>query len=180
MRENKTQCSFCLSVCLTIIAGFIMLWSVIYTLPSLLANKEACHLVNVTYPIENNTNPNNYINCNCGRGCSEDWGYCVRVRVEIDNNDYLTYQDVSSSIYNTGCTYSEGRCLENKKQSFEKAVNISIPFIHKINQSISCYEYNGNVYLYNNDKNKNITLMSVMIGITTISLLLLLLLFKNK
>ena len=180
MRENKTQCSFCLSVCLTVIAGFIMLWSVIYALPSLLANKETCHLVNVTYPSENNTNPNNYINCNCGRGCSEDWGYCVRVLVQLDNSTYLTYDDVSNSIYKTECTFTERICSENKNQSFEKAKTISNPFLNKINQSISCYEHDGDVYLYNNEKNRNITLMSVMIGITTISLMILLLLFKNK
>ena len=182
MREDKTQCSFCLSICLTVIFGFIMIWAVIIAIPSIIANTESCNIVNVTYPIENNTNPENFVNCNCGRGCSASWGYCVRIQVEVDNIKYLAYNDISglSTVYNSECTYSERKCLENKNQSLERAKNLSIPFKQKMNETQTCYEYGGDIYLSNSDKNKNITLMCVMIGLTTISVLIILLLTKCK
>lgn len=180
MQEKENKCSFCLSICATVILGFIMIWAAIIAIPSLVANKNTCYLGSVTYPKDNYTNPSDYVNCNCGRGCSESWGYCVKIQVKVDNINYIAYNDVSKPVYNSECTFSERKCLENKNQSFEKAKNISIPFIQKINETISCYEYDGNIYLTNSDKNKNIALMCVMIGLTTISVLIILLLTKCK
>lgn len=174
MREDKQHCLLCVSISLTVLFGFIMIWAVIIAIPSIIANTESCNIVNVTYPLENNTNPDNFVNCNCGRGCSASWGYCVKIQVEVDEIKYLAINDISgsSSHYKSECTYSERKCLENKNQSLERAKNISIPFIQKMNKTQACYEYDGDIYLSNSDKNKNITLMCVMIGITTISLIL--------
>ena len=171
-KSHRSQGLLCVCFCMTVIFVFIMMWAIINALPSILADKELCQIVNVTYPSENNTDPSNLVNCNCGRGCSYDWGYCIKIEVNLDDNDYLANNDVSNLINSNDCTFSERVCLENKNKSFEKARNISIPYLQKINQTLTCYDYEGNIYLFNEDKNRNLALMCSMIAIPIVTLAL--------
>lgn len=168
MAGTKSPGLLCICRCLTIIFVFIMIWAIIISLPSILADKETCSIVNVTYPSENNTDPSNYVKCSCGRGCSFDWGYCVRVDVKLDGSDYSAYNDVSNLINSNVCTFSERYCLGSKEESDEKAKNISIPYLQRINETLTCYKYDDNIYLFNEDRNRNIAFMSAMIVTPTL------------
>lgn len=174
-KESK-ECGFCFTTSLIVISSFIMLWSIITTLPSLIAKQGICNVNNITYPQENTTN--NFVRCSCGRGCSKDWGYCVNIELELNKVNYLANNDVSFGV-NNYCTFTERNCPSNKTESIKEAYNIAKPYISlmETNKTVTCYHYDGNVYLYNKDRSNNITLMCSMIGITTV-LLLLLLLYK--
>ena len=140
-----------------------------------------CYVTNVTFPTEIPTNPaeinDNFISCDCGKFCTSDLGYCVKVFVSIEgsNTTQLLGNQVENSpfVENQVCTFSETRCIEGEQlsdriQSLDVAKDLATPYLNYMNQSTAfeCFEHNENAFVNNNVDITTNTLIGV--GVFTV------------
>ena len=140
-----------------------------------------CNITNVTYPTSIPTVPSeineNFVNCNCGKYCTSDIGYCVRIFVEV-NSEIRMAGRFSSTSAESQCTYTESKCfneenLAARMEAIQEAEEIAIPYVEKMNSSepIECYLYNDVVFLDNQEDFK-IQVVAILGGLSFLALLL--------
>jgi hypothetical protein len=170
-------------VCFTFTAaGLLMLLGFgITSIPQFLAIPTECHVSNVSYPTEINTNnfsPDNpdFVRCDCGRNCMSDLGYCIRVFVSFENYTSLAYNSVSFNPF-IECTIAETDCfngasIEDRKRALAEAAEMAQPYVNASdsNSTIPCYELNGNLFIQNS-KDSMIETLSILGGLTFVFLM---------
>ena len=140
-----------------------------------------CYVTNVTFPTEIPTNPadisDNFISCDCGKFCTSDLGYCVKVFVSIEgsNTTQLLGNQVTNSpfVENQVCSFGETDCNEGEQlsdriQSLDVAKELATPYLNYMTQSTAfdCFEHDGNAFANNDVDVTTATLISV--GVLTL------------
>lgn len=128
--------------------------------------EKECIIKNVTFPqsIEDKAN---LISCKCGRSCVSDAGTCIRIKGNLVNNQfYKPRLFVSSTDVNKpkdDCTFAEVKCskgekIEDRLQSIANAQKTALRYITKMknNSLISCYQRDGDPYIYLEKKDNSI------------------------
>lgn len=181
--RDKEAAECCGGICLilSVVMGIITLGIGVSMIPDVEATHELCNITNVTYPTSIPTVPSeineNFVNCDCGRQCTSDIGYCVRVFVEV-NYEIIIAGRFSSTSREIECTYKESRCfneenLAARMEAIQEAEEIAIPYVEKMNstQPIECYLYNDIVFL-ENQKDFKIQTVAILGGLSFLALLL--------
>lgn len=144
------------------------------------AIKTTCYIVNATYPKHIPSDPDQirdeFTPCDCGRHCTSDLGYCVRIYVAYENATYMAYQTVQNQ-QNIECTFYEDTCINGEQlsdriEALDHAEAVAQPFTNTSSQ-IDCYQYDGNFFLNNNAEDYiiwisvlgTLSLMLIMTGI---------------
>lgn len=180
--DRKTaECCGGICVVLSVITGIITLGIGVSMIPDIQATSAICNISNVTYPSSIPTVPSkineNFVNCDCGKHCTSDIGYCVRVFVEV-NSEVVMAGRFSSTSPESECTYRESKCfneedLASRMEAIQEAEEIARPYVQKMNSSepIECFLHNGVVFLENQEDFK-IQTVAILGGLSFLALLL--------
>lgn len=180
--DRKTaECCGGICVVLSVIIGIITLGIGISMIPDVEATSGMCNITNVTYPTSIPTVPSkineNFVNCDCGRECTSDIGYCVGVFVEV-NSEIVMAGRFSSTTPETQCTFSEDKCfnkedLASRMEAIQEAEEIASRYVEKMNSSelIECFLHNGVIFLDNNADEK-IQQVAILGSLSFVALLL--------
>lgn len=184
MSNEECKCSSVCNAC-TFIFFIITMVCVLISYENFILDETECNVVNVTYPVSipsnnNESHSENFVDCNCGKRCVSDLGYCIKIFINVtgvnDNiyNNVMAYGSIDDNKY--GCTFFEKKCINgesinNRIQALSDAYNIAKPYIDIMNNgsSIDCYTYNDKVYL-ENDIIQSITIISVTGSIFIVTL----------
>ena len=165
MISNKEkECKYSsLSYCCSAVFCMITLVIVMVSYDNFIANKRECNVVNVTYPtsipiIKNDSQFENFVDCDCGKRCVSDLGYCIKIFINVTGEKKNIYHNVMaySSIddYKYECTFLEQNCpngesINNRIETLSHAYEIAKPYIDIMNNrtKIYCYTYDDKVYL---------------------------------
>ena len=180
---DKEAAECCGGICLvlSVITGIITLGIGVSMIPDVEATSVICNITNVTYPSSIPTVPSeineNFVNCDCGKHCTSDIGYCVRVFVEVNSEVVMAGRFSSTSAENE-CTYREENCfneedLASRMEAIQEAEEIARPYVQKMNSSepIECYLHNDIVFLDNQEDFK-IQVVAILGGLSLLALLL--------
>lgn len=180
---DKKSAECCGGICLIIfvVTAIITLGIGVSMIPDVEATHELCNITNVTYPTSIPCVPSeineNFVNCDCGRQCTSDIGYCVRVFVEV-NSEVVMASRFSSTSPESDCTYTESKCfneedLASRMEAIQEAEEIAGPYVQKMNSSepIECFLHNGVVFLENQEDFK-IQTVAILGGLSFLALLL--------
>ena len=178
--KEAAECCGGIFLILFVVIGIITLGLGIAMIPDVEATHEMCNITNVTYPTSIPTVPSeineNFVNCDCGKHCTSDIGYCVRVFVEV-NSEVVMAGRFSSTSAESECTYRESKCfneedLASRMEAIQEAEEIASPYVQKMNSSepIECFLHNGIVFL-DNQKEFKIQLVAVLGSLTVLFLL---------
>jgi hypothetical protein len=179
--KQTTECCGGISIVVSIVMIIIALPIGLSIIPDVEALPAMCNITNVTYPTSIPTIPSeineNFVNCDCGRQCISDIGYCVRVFVEV-NSEIVMAGQFSSTTVETQCTFKEDKCfneedLASRMEAIQEAEEIASPYVQKMNSSepIECFLHNGVVFL-ENQTNFKIEVVAVLGGLSFVALLL--------
>jgi hypothetical protein len=161
----------------------------IASIPSFHSMEKQCYISNVTYPTEINSNSfssndPNFVQCDCGRRCMSDLGYCVRVFVSYENSTKMAFDTVAFTP-SVECTIAETECqngeaLTSRTEALNEAAEQAEPYLNimETNSTFPCYEFNGNIFV-TNPKVNYITILSVLGGFVLLFSILTIYVIRN-
>lgn len=173
-RPNKECAIFCPLFSLIII--IIIFMSFAYKqISTLKYNEYKCFIENVLYPtinfssVTNDIILNGFVDCNCGRRCTTEFGICIKIFGKILENNQtklLQYRTVDST--DDTCTFRENKCLngEDFNDRFQATIDARNKALSYLNTTVNCYSKDNDYYFLNNDMNMTeIIISGIIIGI---------------
>lgn len=146
-----------------IVAGLILAATGIAVSVKFSAEMTSCMVTNVTYPTELPSTPeeinDNFVQCDCGKFCTSDLGYCVKIYVSTpgSNATFLLGNEVETSSVDIQCTFYETKCplgehMSDRLLALDEAEEIASPYLNYLNSStpFDCYKSGGELFLSNN------------------------------
>ena len=146
-----------------IVSGVILMATGIVVSVKFSAETTSCMVTNVTYPTELPSTTeeinDNFVQCDCGKYCMSDLGYCVKIYASIPgtNATFLLGNEVETSSVDIQCTFYEENCplgeqMSDRLLALDEAEEIASPYLNYLNSStpFDCYKSGDNLFLNNN------------------------------
>lgn len=156
--------------CITAMFAIILLVTGLQYESQINANHTQCYINYVVYPTDLHSSVG-FTDCDCGKYCTSDRGICISIFGNTDNSDDSTMFIDSVGDDLGDCTFKEANCREGESisdrlEAIANANSTVQPYLQSIhnNETIDCYEYNGQIYLNNDSKLETLIVIGSLTG----------------